>query len=445
MSITAPYDLSLNRLKLPVVLLAAFALLMILSLYNFIPWGSLNFIIGLMALPFSMNAAQASSKTKLYSAIAIVFSAMACFMPEKTFMYFAIAACMLLITERFVAGVSLVTWLIVFFMSPVTNYLVTVFSFPIRMQLTLLAGSLLRLVGVTAKVTGNVIYTTTSEFVVDPECMGLNMLLSAMLSGLIIVAVMQKMQAKKLSTAWLALIMSFVFACILFANLMRIMLLVYFKLLPGNMMHEIVGLLCFVVYTVLPSLWFIQWLIKKFGTAQDVEPRTEVKGYKTLLLPAALLVLLSAATAMHDQPAVAHATANIEGYERTVVQNDVVKYKSPTALVYYKRIKGALYPEHNPLICWTGCGYRMEGMQMVKTGSMSYYTATLRKDKEQLSTAWWFDNGVHRTASQLEWRWDAIRSAHNYAVINVTTVDEASLKNELENIIAQNKLAPLFK
>jgi len=63
------------------------------------------------------------------------------------------------------------------------------------------------------------------------------------------------------------------------------------------------------------------------------------------------------------------------------------------------------------------------------------YTAQLIKENDLLQTAWWFDNGKHKTHSQLEWRWKSILGATPYRLINITTETKDQLKNEIGSLI----------
>ena len=72
------------------------------------------------------------------------------------------------------------------------------------------------------------------------------------------------------------------------------------------------------------------------------------------------------------------------------------------------------------------------------------FTAVLQHGNGQLYTAWWYDNGAKRTIDQLTWRWDVLRGAKPYSVVNVTTVTSDQLVREVKAILNDNRLKALL-
>jgi hypothetical protein len=91
-----------------------------------------------------------------------------------------------------------------------------------------------------------------------------------------------------------------------------------------------------------------------------------------------------------------------------------------------------------------GSGYEFKNICTEKIAGEEIFTARLTKDKEILYTAWWYSNGTKNTDDQWTWRWDMLKGAKNYAVVNVTASSEAALKTEVEQVIGRDKLKNLF-
>ena len=87
------------------------------------------------------------------------------------------------------------------------------------------------------------------------------------------------------------------------------------------------------------------------------------------------------------------------------------------------------------MICWSGSGYEFTRIHEKEIGGTTVYAATLEKGDEQLYTAWWYDNGLSTTISQFEWRWDALRTHHHYAIVNVTASTPEMLEKEARKMI----------
>jgi exosortase N len=127
----------------------------------------------------------------------------------------------------------------------------------------------------------------------------------------------------------------------------------------------------------------------------------------------------------------------IAGYTASRFDKDVVRYAGNNQLVYIKRTAGILGAEHNPAMCWLGAGYAMSLVQETNTPHGTMYTATLVKGNEQLYTAWWYDNGTDHTTSQLAWRWQVLKGAHPFSIINVTTATQAELEAATQTILRE--------
>ena len=63
-------------------------------------------------------------------------------------------------------------------MSPLCEFFTNVFGFPVRLQLTQMAGFILHTIDKEYHTEGNVLLKGNTEFSVDAACMGLHMLIS---------------------------------------------------------------------------------------------------------------------------------------------------------------------------------------------------------------------------------------------------------------------------
>jgi exosortase N len=134
----------------------------------------------------------------------------------------------------------------------------------------------------------------------------------------------------------------------------------------------------------------------------------------------------------------------IAGYTSSVYAPGILKLENKASLVYVKAIRGFYDTEHNPMICWKGSGYELQNVQTQHFAGSSVYTATLHRGHEQLYSAWWYGNGRHHTTSQWDWRWRMLRGETGYAVQNVTAADEATLKEEINQLLSNGVLLPLL-
>src|ERR1700735_608476 len=98
--------------------------------------------------------------------------------------------------------------------------------------------------------------------------MGLHMLISSLLTGMILLGIYQRRMRKKLSFLYLSAIGVAVLILNFFSNLIRIVSLVEFQVSPENNMHAAIGLSCFVIYVLLPSVVLVKFMINRFGLNQ---------------------------------------------------------------------------------------------------------------------------------------------------------------------------------
>jgi exosortase N len=231
------------------------------------------------------------------------------------------------------------------------------------------------------------------------------------------------------------------------ANVLRIVLLVQFAIPPKAVMHDVIGLLCLLLYVGVPACYIATFLVRRSASVRET---TEFKSAKKTglilwLLFGAMLVLAARVSNMdtysafeqtHQQP--------VAGYTSSVYAPGILKLENKYSLVYIKAIRGFYDTEHNPMICWKGSGYELQHVQTQTMAGSSVYTATLHRGHEQLYTAWWYGNGRHHTTSQWDWRWRMLKGETGYAVQNVTAADKKTLLEEINQLLSNGVLLPLL-
>jgi exosortase N len=123
----------------------------------------------------------------------------------------------------------------------------------------------------------------------------------------------------------------------------------------------------------------------------------------------------------------------------------ILKLQNKQALVYIKYIRGFYDTDHNPMICWKGSGYVFEQIQKEKISNQEIYTGMLINGDEKLYSAWWYGNGLSSTVSQFKWRWDMLRGAEGYAVVNVTCASQEELDKQVKKVFQEKILNTFFK
>lgn len=418
--------------------------LAVIGLHEYVELSSVNFLLGVLALTMVFSSSRGPVSYR-FAWVAILFSVLAIMLPVKTFLYFAIGAAMLLVVESTHGSQGALPLLIMGFMAPIFKYLVNIFSFPIRLRLTAWAGEILSFAGSVTGVKGNMIYSNNGEFSVDPECMGLNMMTTSLVLGIMLIALYQKKLSKRIAL-WQTGIFLLVIAVLnIICNLFRIVCLVQFEILPDTFAHDLLGIACLVIYVVIPAVFIARFVVARMG----VEPRAMKASvvpaftrrspgegwgsYKQVIIHSLVAIGICAAAfsiirQSLNNKTVAATAPTIENFKASRVEAGVLKLESKRTLVYVKPIHGFYNTDHHPMICWSGSGYVFEQVRERTVNGVKVYSAVLNNAGATLHTAWWYDNGTNRTIDQVEWRWDVLRGAKDYSVVNITVAVESELE-----------------
>lgn len=425
---------------------------LLVALRTFLLWQSVNFLLGIVALA-SVTVIRRSRFSLRFAYGAIFFAVLSLLLPVKTLLFFSLVCGVFFIIETFYGLLNILPVIIVGMMSPFFQYVTSIFSFPIRLQLTDWAGKLLSLTGAKSIVQGNMIYYNENEFSVDPACMGLNMVVTSLVLGTIVIGIYQKKFSQTLNIWLVAALLGTVAVFNVISNLFRIVCLVQFNILPGTSLHEIIGVICLIVYVTLPSIILVKWVVRRFGKehvpyAIREKRLSRLSRYIKIHAIVAVAILCSAFIIVQHDSRISDSSTPVppvKGYAVQRISADIIKLENSESLVYIKAVPGFYSADHNPAICWKGSGYEFHHVQEQIVGRTKLYTARLQKGDELLYTAWWYDNGHQRTIDQLEWRWAVLKGEKKYSVINVTSANKQVLEKQTQQILLSGRLDQLLQ
>jgi len=429
-----------------------YAIAGIIGLNDYISFTSINFLLGLFAIASVTQPARELKARSLYSLLALTFLLVCLFIPGRTVLYFALSAAVLFLVEAFFGRLTLLPFVVIILSSPIFKYTSDVFSFPIRLTLTEWAAGILSLTGNQSMAIGNMIYHNGTEMSVDPECMGLNMMVTSMLAGVIMFATFARKYNRSLST-WRLTLHLVLIACLnVISNLLRIITLVHFSIQPGTAAHEIIGIIFFLVYVIVPGILIARWSTKNSRKATVVtypksKPSEGANMYRWLHIPMVLLVCIAVISVkQHDERVPQNVPLPvIKDYDITRISGEILKLENKSSLIYLKYIPGFYNTDHNPMICWKGSGYVFLRVRPEEIDGSTVFTSELDKNnKEKLFTAWWYENGDSRTIAQLSWRKDVLYGSRNYYLVNVTAADRTELEQEVRRLHSNVQLKKFF-
>ncbi|WP_276479960.1 exosortase N [Paraflavitalea pollutisoli] len=438
--------------SLPLVIgVFTYAAMMYFVLHQHIMWTLMNTWLGLLSLPFVTIIRYGDTGHRRYGYWAILLALVCCLLPVNTLFFEATVLAIFFVIETFVGKTNSLPFIITAMMSPLFQFVSSVFTFPIRLKLTAWTAAGMQKMGSNVTVQGNMLIEGGKEFTVDPACMGLNMMVTSLVLLVLLIAIYQQKLHRRLAWWQTGILLMLVFIFNLVANVLRIVMLVNFSILPDNIMHEIMGLLCWTAYVLVPAVFITKWMIRRAGRSNQTIMATAATTRWPLswLIQAILLILMAVAVRQlvqrNESGAIDVVSKPVPGYKQQKIGTDVVKLENDQSLVYIKPIPGFYSADHNPMICWRGSGYQLKQTEEAVIGTQTVYRASLQKERDRLYTAWWYDDGLLRTISQWDWRTDALLHRKRFSLVNITAASKKQLEQEIMAVLADNRFCQLIR
>ncbi|GAB2561011.1 exosortase N [Spirosoma aerophilum] len=326
-------------------------------------------------------------------------------------------------------------------LSPGLRYFSALFTFPIRLQLSSWAGSLLRLAGLDVQTEGNVLIRNGVEMAVDPACMGLQLTGLSLLIGLFFLIWQERQVKKVVPFGWVIAFAAVAFGLTIVCNLFRIILLVALGAMPNTWAHEWIGLVCVAAYAWLPIWTLSKRLVSSVGWALPKRTNTftyyswarykaPVWGLGFFLVGVGVMIMASRPVEPPADPCrtIRNTPTGWSAYGAGCpckpLANGLVQLSKPGVLIYLKPQYDWFSADHNPTACWRGSGYELRRVRETTLDGHPAYIGELRKKSRVLYTAWWFSNGETTTISQLIMRKQMLQNRSQFMLVNVTLSKE---------------------
>jgi exosortase N len=376
-----------------------------------------------------------------YLILSILFLILTFITGLKTFYFFLLMAGLFYLIESYFGNTGNLPFWGTLLISPVFKYFNNMLGFPVRLQLSQWTGNVLAALGYKIQVIGNVIIKDGVEFSVDSVCVGLKMMVYSILAILILAAYLERKHCRFLS--FTAILISIVIVILLniISNFIRIVILTLFTIMPESPLHELVGIICFVLYVLIPSYFIVMnmgeniWFYSKRNFTLKLNNRTRM--LLNLILGILIIVIGYFRDGANHLNKDLLKIEPVSGYSYQIVDQEVVKMEKPGILMYVKPISKFYGAEHNPMICWIGSGYTFKNINTQTTQGNEIYTGTLVKGNDKLYTAWWFENGETITIEQKKWRWKALQG-EKFNLVNISSYNREYLFAEIKMLMKKN-------
>lgn len=245
------------------------------------------------------------------------------------------------------------------------------------------------------KIEGVNFYINNAKITIDTACMGLSMFKTGLLAGAFLLTLEERKQQKLFSVKQIFLFCCLIIGLNVISNYFRIITLILFDCTQDNMLHHTIGLLCFVFYQIMPMLFFI-----RFFKPKD-KALISKNSASFIALPVIFTIIIVLATSLeikkelkHDLLEKLNPTYNIK--KGVWISNEVFKIATPEKLIYIKT------PSHNPLICWTGTGYKIIESKMISSNNEKIWQVRMEKNNIEYFSYWWYECDDKKYTSLVE-------------------------------------------
>jgi len=396
-------------------------------------------VLGLISFPFLLQ--KNGGKLQYGYLIAAVFSAVGAFLTGSFSLFYAtfVFGLYFLLSLNF-GRLNLLPLALLFLISPLVSHVTSMFSFPIRLQLSQWVAYFLSTAGLDIMSEGNLLILAGERFLVDQECTGLKMLLTGLVLALIFLSYYERKYKQHATAKQILLVLTTSFTLNIFANFSRIIILVVFKIGPDHPMHEIVGVLCLLLYNLAPMFLLIRFLKPNLVPQIAQVPKMNPISNYLIWFPFLIFLLSAAGWSTHQIKTLkTHnlQSSILENLNKKVLDDQVIKYSSDDLLIYIKPPVSPIRGTHDPKFCWRGSGYTLELIKQIQVRGQAIYTGELLKGEDKLYTAWWYQDGNSVTNSEWTWRTKGLFDSKAYALINISAETPDLLQQTLDQYFSE--------
>ncbi|MCT4666144.1 MAG: exosortase N [Flavobacteriales bacterium] len=427
---------SLLKSKISIYSLASIIfILFLLKIRSFIYHDS--FISALVFLPFIFRYKKMEKTNYITLFILVVSIAASWYFQRRSLVYLSLFSWLIFGFNTFRLQINKLTWFWILFSSPAFLYGSKIFSFPLRLKLTEMAGNVFQNLGMNVLVDGNEIQINGNAFLVDPACAGLHFWTIGFMVLLALLSWKEKKNNQEYNLWKIIFFVGITAILSVFSNFFRILSLVITQYPENSFGHEAVGLASFLIYLVIPLAFIIskikvnhQEILKK--QTFQIPKKLSLKMIFTVAFFGGIIYSLPVYFEEKNPLTKETIPIQLDRYKFVNEKNMVFQFQNESSLLYIKPCLSAFGSCHNPTICWKGSGYQFSNEKVHQLEDhRSIYWAKLIKEKEQLYTAWWYTDGVYHTVDQFGWRSRGVQSEKPFMLVNITAESKEELFQQI--------------
>lgn len=414
------------------VVITIFSIYALFSLSDYIVWDS-AFILAISSIPLMLKSNQNATTNRLILPILILL--LVNFLIHTNILrYLSFALSILLLIESQFGKIKYSILAIVLITSPFMKFMHSLYSYELREKIGQIVESVLIKIDPNTKIYGNIIFFEGQKFSIDPGCAGIQMVFISFVIGTVFLIYLEIEKSVQFNCFEIISNLILIFLFNLINNLIRITFLIIFIILPENALHDIVGILSLIIFTLAPAGIMAYYYTIKFKKRIPITDKLSLKktNHTWSYFMAVLVIIIS------SKPAQANTFSNekplkLNGYKSLDLKEGIIQYSNNHSIIYQKPTF-IFKSEHNPMVCWQGSGYDLQNIKTQNIHNQTVKTGTLISGNDTLYTAWWFDNGSKTMIDQWQWRKDQfLNHSKPYFLINMSTENREELNLLIKN------------
>ena len=266
-------------------------------------------------------------------------------------------------------------------------------------------------------------YINGAKVSIDTACMGLSMFKTGFLVGALLLTIEERKKQLYFSISQIVMFCIAIITLNILSNYFRIITLILLNCTEENMLHHAVGIMCFIVYQVLPMLYLIRFFKLRIVEVKEEKVRTNI-----LPIGIAFAIIIFTSIELKNELHTELLTDLDKKYaiqDGIWVNKEVFKIETPDKLIYFKT------PLHNPLICWTGTGYKITVSKEILCNNEKIWYNEMEKNNVRYKSIWWYESGGKKYTSFMEVMLKRLIYGNPLRLINETSVLNETIKPKI--------------
>lgn len=375
---------------------------------------------GFAMLLFTIGSRPTQKNLSKYLIGLIVILEIICFRLHTQSVHFlALSIYICLIFYCFTGRFSLISFISILIFSSIFSKLFEYHTIEIKQSLCNMVYKTLQNTMNFDKIEGVNFYIHNKKITVDTACMGLSMFKTGLLLAALLMTIAEKQVNKYYSVLQILVFCVFAILFNIISNYFRIILLLITDETKENFCHHAIGILCFIIYQILP-MFFVLKIVKPSQIAHKDLPKKAENYIWTL--PTLLLIVVSFQLKTKINSNILCGLEQKYTLQKGIwVNPDVFQIQTSNKITYIKTIS------HKPLVCWTGNGYKITKSEKITKNNEFIWHNVMQKDSVTFDSYWWYESDQKKYTTYLEVMLIRLLSNKPMRLINEVTLREVPL------------------